>query len=77
MRSLWLSEGLQHLGSRSILPRTPETSAFVVGAARGSDQAPDTMPTDLFGERLRAFLHSPAPHIDGKKLVIEENVKDW
>jgi hypothetical protein len=25
MRSLWLSEGLQHLGSRSILPRTTQT----------------------------------------------------
>ena len=29
MRSLWLSEGLQHLGSRSILPRTTQTSIFV------------------------------------------------
>ena len=29
MRSLWLSDGLQHLGSRSILPRTTQTSIFV------------------------------------------------
>jgi hypothetical protein len=41
-RSLWLSEGLQHLGSRSILPRTTQTSIFV-HAPQFADLAASTL----------------------------------